>query len=378
MGRQALLEEFKIVLGSVKARIFPYVRRKPERICWRDYDAAQRNEYPDVIDLIARLIDIASEGIGHELVGFDATGKICLSKPDLAKLILAQQYDGRCNRISLGYMGLIKQHLHIHDSFAPSYKTLERAYSDPDVMMLLNDAFFITQQPVSNMEHNFSVDGTCFGTTIKVNWESSRDEILRLNNRIGDDDGKKKERTKKMFAKTILAAGTTFKIISSFAIAKSPFGNESPYLKPLLNQIAELYTQVAVLSADAAFLSRENCNAINEINAIPRIFPKDSISLRAKGSSAWRKMLMEFVSDTQRWLEFYHHRSIMETINSTIKRTQPYPIRKRLVVRKATEILARICVYNMRQLVYLKYTKGIELRFKPISQQLSLLNYITP
>lgn len=369
MARQALLEEFKVVLKSVKARTFPYSPRKPEGRCWSDYNAAQRNEYPDVMNLIACLIDVASEGTGP-LVGYDVTGKPCLSKPDLAKLVLAQQYDGKCNRVSLGYMSLMKPYLRIDDGFDPSYKTLERAYSDPDIMMLLNDAFFITQQPVSGIEHNFGIDGTCFGTTIKVNWESSRDEILGLRGKKDADGGKKKKRkTKKEFAKTILAAGTTFKLISSFAMARSPHANESPYLKPLLNQIAELYAHVAALCADAAFMSRENCNEIATHGAVPRIFPKENVTLRAKGSQAWRKMLTEFVDDTQRWLREYHPRSIMETINSTMKRTQPYPVRKRLFVRKSTEMLARICVYNIRQLVYLKYTKGIVLRFRPMTQQ---------
>ncbi len=289
-GRQTLLEEFRVVLESVKARTFPYVCRKPEKICWKNYDAAQRNEYPEVIHLIARLVDIASEPIKDRLVGYDVIGRPCLSKPDLARLMLAQQYAGKCNRVSLGYMSMIEWHLGIHDGFDPSYKSLERAYGDPDVMLLLNDLFFLTQQPVSGIERKFAIDGTCFGTTIKVNWESSRDEILRLNREKGAD-GKKEERTRKEFAKTILAAGTTFKLISSFAIAWSPFSNESPHLKPLLKQIVELYAHVAVLTADAAFLSRENCNAIGDAGATPRIFPKDNVTLRAHGSGAWRKML---------------------------------------------------------------------------------------
>ena len=371
MARQALLDEFKVVLKSVKARAFQYSPRKPEGRCWSGYDTAQRNEYPDVIDLIARLIDVASEGTGP-LVGFDVTGRPCLSKPDLAKLVLAQQYDGRSNRVSLGYMSLMKPYLRIDEGFDPSYKTLERAYDDPDVMVLLNDAFFITQQPVSGIEHSFGIGGTCFGTTTKMNWESSKDEILGLNG--NREEGEKKSG----FAKAIIAAGTTFKLISSFAVARSPHANESPYLKPLLNQIAELYAEIAVLCADAAFISRENCNEVARHGAVPRIFPRENVTPWARGSQAWRKMLTEFVTDTQRWLSEYHPRSIMETINSTIKRTQPCPVRKRLVMRKSTEILAKICVYNIRQLVYLRYTKGVVLRFTPMShQQLSLLNYVT-
>jgi len=82
----------------------------------------------------------------------------------------------------------------------------------------------------------------------------------------------------------------------------------------------------------------------------------------AKGFKAWRDMLIEFTEDTQRWLRDYHTRSVMETVNSTMKRVAPTPLRKKLIVRLATEILARICVYNIRQLAYLKYTHNIPLR----------------
>jgi hypothetical protein len=61
-----------------------------------------------------------------------------------------------------------------------SYKTLENAYGDADVIAILNDVFFLTQLPVMKLEHDFSMDGTCHPTTIKQNWESSKDEILRL------------------------------------------------------------------------------------------------------------------------------------------------------------------------------------------------------
>ncbi len=382
MTRQTLLEEFKILVKSVRSREFPYRAKRAERICWSDYDTAQRNEYPDVIRLIARTVDAASSGTGFEPVRLDALGRESCFRPDLVKVMLAQQYDGRCNRVSMGYVSLMADHLGIEDLDC-SYKTLERSYDDPDVMALLNDIFFITQLPVRDLEHSFAIDGTCHPTTIKQNWESTKDQILKLNakgkKKSKKRKGSKQKRKRREFEKTILAAGTTFKIISSFAIAKTPFANESPYLKPLFNQIAEFYAYVKRVCADSAFLSRENCTILEKHGAIPRIFPKVSVSPKAKGSQAWKRMLTEFVDDTQTWLENYHPRSIMETINSTLKRTQPTPIRKKLVIRKATEILARICVYNIRQLVYLKYTRGIDLsKIRSIERPPTLLNYIQP
>jgi len=245
-----------------------------------------------------------------------------------------------------------------------NYKTLENAYSDYDVMAVLNDAFFITQQPVLMLEHKFGIDGTCFGTTIKANWESAKEEIL---------GGKGK---KKQFEKVVIAAGTTFKIISSFAVTHTPTSSETIYLKPVLEQIVHLYEMVKLLTADAGYLSRENCEAIGNKEIVARIFPKKGITY--SGPDAWREMIYSFTYDTQKWLRQYHTRSIIETVNSTLKRTMPSPLKKRLIVRKATEIVARICVYNLRQLVYLKYTKGIDPGMKWIpTVRPVILDYLT-
>ena len=186
----------------------------------------------------------------------------------------------------------------------------------------------------------------------QANWESAKQQLLKAGS---------KER--RVFEKAILACGTTFKIISGFAVASTPYANDSPYLKPILAQIRQLYDDVSLVVADPAFLSRDNCASIAMLGAKPRIMPKGNVSLRAKGFKAWRDMLIDFTRETESWLRDYHTRSIAETVSSTMKRVNPTPLRKKLVVRRAAEILARICVYNLRQLTYLKYTHNISLDF---------------
>lgn len=63
----------------------------------------------------------------------------------------------------------------------------------------------------------------------------------------------------------MLTGGTTFKIISSFAVTHSPTANESPYLRPLFNQIIYLYKMVKLMTADAGYISRENCDVIGTV-----------------------------------------------------------------------------------------------------------------
>ena len=306
-------------------------------------------EAPDVIELIGRVVGEASFRI--------CAGRSCWNaypKPVLAKAVLAQQYDGRCNRVGVGLLQLFRERLSVKaDHAGLSYKTLERAYSDPAVISILNELFFLTQKPVQALEGRFAVDGTCFPATIKANWELAKKRFLK----------KPKPGGRRLFEKAVMACGTTFKIISAFAVASTPYANDSPYLKPILGQIRQLYDDVSLIVADPAFLSRENCASIAELGAKPRIMPKGNVSLKAKGFKAWRDMLIEFTQQTESWLRDYHTRSIAETVSSTMKRVNPIPLRKKLIVRRAVEILARICVYNLRQLTYLKYTHNISLDF---------------
>ncbi len=346
--RQTLLTEFRQVFRSVRSGSYPYHPREPTPRAWGLYDRAQMCEAPELLRLIGRVVDEASVRVGG--------GRLCWNaypKAVLAKLILTQQYDGRCNRVSVGLLSLLRETLSIEPSHASlSYKTLERAYSDPSVMAILNEVFFLTQRPVQAMEECFAVDGTCFPTTIKENWESAKRRFF-----------KKKPEGRRLFQKAVMACGTTLKIISGFAVASTPYANDSPYLKPILVQIKELYHRIHLITADPAFLSRENCATIAELGAKARIMPKGNVSLKAKGFKAWRDMLIEFTQETGRWLRDYHTRSIAETVSSTMKRVNPTPLRKRLTIRLATETLVRICVYNLRQLTYLKYTHNIQLDF---------------
>lgn len=54
------------------------------------------------------------------------------------------------------------------------------------------------------------------------------------------------------------------------------------------------------------------------------------------------------------------------------------PLMKKLVERKATELLARIVAYNVGQLVYLKYTKGIVIENQSKPNHPTLMDWIGP
>ncbi len=111
---------------------------------------------------------------------------------------------------------------------------------------------------------------------------------------------------RRTFEKATIACGTTFKIVAAFAVASTPYANDSPYLKPILTQIRQLYDDVNLIVADPAFLSRENCASIAQLRGKARIMAKENVSMKAKGFKAWRDMLREFTEETEAGLGDYH------------------------------------------------------------------------
>jgi hypothetical protein len=81
-----------------------------ERRDWARYNAAQENEFPEVIGLIGTFVGKASEAF-RPPPRYDAMGREPYSTRDVARLVLAQQYDGRCNRVSIGLLTMFKPQL---------------------------------------------------------------------------------------------------------------------------------------------------------------------------------------------------------------------------------------------------------------------------
>lgn len=106
-------------------------------------------------------------------------------------------------------------------------------------------------------------------------------------------------------------------------------------------------------SADAAFLSRENCDLVTEAGATPRIVPKRNVTLNPGGSKAWGDMLDAFLDHTQERLHEYHPRSGSECHWSRDK-ARHGPLRRRLDRRRGLERHARFTEGNLARLALLR------------------------
>ncbi len=298
---------------------------------WSSYDGAQVNELKDMLSFVKKSVDEAVERLGFDN---DSEGRGRPSYPadDLAKGVLLQQCFDVSNRVAAGFVELFKEKLGIEEAY--SYKTLERAYDDPDVAMILREVFEMSQEPVEDEESEFSPDGTGIPNSIKGNWE-------REKNSEGGDQEK--------FTQMVAMVGATYQFLSSVEFPRNPQAHESPYFESLLEETAERYAQIDIVSADAAYLSRENCDLVEEKGGMPRIYPRKGTTLKRKGSWAWTEMLLDFMDDPHKWLREYHIRSNAESGFSAFKRNFLAPLRKCIGRRRKTEAFARACYMRRRE-----------------------------
>jgi len=146
--------------------------------------------------------------------------------------------------------------------------------------------------------------------TVRAFIEGGQDEGLDESKRRVSA---KERRKRHEFEKTVLAVGTTFKIIASFARTRNPFSSESPSLP----QAAPRASGRALRDGGEGLrglrppLQRELHPDSEGGGRVVEDVPEEGSSIKTNGSAAWRRMMPEFVEDTQQWLRECHSRSIV-------------------------------------------------------------------
>jgi len=326
----------KKLLSSIDQKEFKYQKKEKQRINWTAYDCAQIHEISDMLRNIRDTVDYVCIELDIDSKP-KSRGRPPTHPGDVAKAILMQQYFGIANRVAEGLVYLFKEKLGVSEF---SYKTIERGYGRDDVKTIVHRANELTQVPIFDEEHNFSIDGTGLSTSIKQNYETE-----------------KKKRNMHAFEQVILTVGTQYKMIASAIVTDNPYAAEGPYLEPSVENVLHLYSSIDMMTGDAAFLSRKNATEITDAGAIPRLYPKINVTLRAKGHPSWKYMLYQLLKDPQTWLRQYHQRSISESVNSAFQRMFSKKLTRKGSSRRKTEILVRVCDFNIKRFCYLKYFK---------------------
>ncbi len=174
MGGERLEQKnFNKIMEKLKNNEFKYTPKEEKEIDWAKYDKAQINEINKMLLFIKDMVDEACRRLKtDEIPEKKERGRPSKPPRDLAKAVLIQQYFGASNRVTEGLTNLFREKMEIRSRF--SYKAIERAYEIPEVTIILQEVFKIVQEPISNKEHNFSIDGSGLPTSTKQNYEQDK------------------------------------------------------------------------------------------------------------------------------------------------------------------------------------------------------------
>ena len=124
--------------------------------------------------------------------------------------------------------------------------------------------------------------------------------------------------------------------------------HDSPQLDFLLRNIKEVLRVIG----DAGYLSRKNCNIVAKKNGQPFFHLKKNTTAKGKGSTAWKKMVRFAKQFKEVFDEIYHIRSLVESVNSALKKRYGNYIRATKRRTRNVQLAFRVVAFNIKQLLY--------------------------
>jgi len=104
--------------------------------------------------------------------------------------------------------------------------------------------------------------------------------------------------------------------------------------------------RLGVVRADAAYLSRDNVQMVEDLGAVPYIKPKSSSTMESKGRFAWRHMHFRYRRDREAFNSEYNQQRRIEAFFSRFKRRFG-PVRSCIGTMRRREVWMRILILNI-------------------------------
>jgi len=224
---------------------------------------------------------------------------------------------------------------------APHFNAPSKLFNNADMTPILHELVTLSALPVVGLETDFAVDSTGFRTTT-------------FNAYNGVKHGEKKEHR---WIKAHIACGIKTNIVTSIEITGGN-GADSPQFKPLVNDTFKNFN-IREVSADLAYSSRDNLDAVDAVGGVAYIPFKKHATGKTRGSPLWRKMFHYFQLNQDEFMEHYHKRSNVESTNAAIKRKFGETLKSKNQTAQVNELLAKIIAYNLTVVIHEMYENGI-------------------
>jgi len=229
---------------------------------------------------------------------------------------------------------------------SPSCTSNFRSLENPELTLLLKSLIEQTASPLRAVETDFAVDSSGFATTTYNRW---------FDHKWG------KERSEAKWVKAHLICGVKTHIVTSVEVTATESA-DAPQLPKLVNATAKTFT-INEVSADKAYSSKKNLNAVVAVNGMPYV-PFKRYSKGSQGmhifDGIWQRMWHYYNFNREAFLAHYHKRSNAETAYSMIKMKFGAMVRAKTPIAQVNEVLCKILCHNICVLIQSIYELGLE------------------
>jgi len=261
-----------------------------------EYDKRLRNETRIVFRMIDEDVDKAAELITiHQKNGRPMKDRVMLTK-----LHLIQQLFSLTNRQMESFTDI----LIFAKTETFSYKTIERAFDDPVVRMIIHNLFVLSTGEPRSIDS--SADGTGISLTISKHYRTEREQDLK------DEKDTNKKRKEYLYTVAIIDLDTNLYI--GYAVG---FKSEKRLFLEAKTMLKQNGFSINSIRLDKYYSYQ---SMVKEFNKETRVYliPKKNATVR--GSFEWKRMLKIFISNTLAYLAEYYKREKSESANSKDKK----------------------------------------------------------
>jgi transposase len=310
---------------------------------WPAYNKAQTNEKRQFQYLLHQLC----QGVGEPA---QMNGRPRLPLEDMIFAMAFKVYSTVSGR---RFMSDMKDaHARGYTSKLPAYNTIFKYFESemltPYLQMLIEESAL----PLQAIERDFAVDSSGFGTSRFESWMHAKYSNPHMIDR-------------RMWLKAHLICGVKTNIVTSVEITDS-YSSDCNQFKPLVEATAANFVMNEV-SADKAYLSEKNLQAVVDNNAMPfipfKVNSATSAQAQKRQSPLWKSMYHYFSYNTERFMSHYHKRSNVETTFHMIKAKFGTHLRSKTVRAQINEALLKVLCHNICCLIQAMYELGLKPKF---------------
>ena len=296
---QYKLQEINDILGRKYRLEHPGKKRD-----WRTYEqefslrikTAMRDLEPNIDEAVSSITIIHGTGHPHSL-----------SLEQRVKLILIKQFVGESNRMFANMLDIFS----MVSGMDVSYKTVERLYSDEEVVLAIHNLHTLMLKKNSVSGSRSTGDGTGYSLTVKKNYESYAQKLKdnAKENPVNREEGRNKVskiHKKRLFAYSFAIMDLDTRMYVAFG---SSMRSERGAYDRAMNLLSSTGIEMDSIRLDRYYSSPSYMDKLGNTKVF--VMPKKNSTLN--GSLKWKNTMKEFVEDTMNYLEQYHQRSNSES-----------------------------------------------------------------